>query len=644
MAKKRSQISPEPVDESAPVIEAPGGANFHAVREVIESVAVAFVLAFLFRTFVAEAFVIPTGSMSPTLQGQHKDVHCSKCGYRFRVTASNEDPEELRGRARGNPALAQTVGGMCPMCRHLMPLRPDLPEPLLEAAGEEDPEFQPSYPGDRIVVSKFGLDFYEPQRWDVVVFKFPGDGNMNYIKRLTGLPGDALEVYQGDLFAKPAGADDLAIARRPASTLEAMLQPVHDTRYEPNELYEAGWPLRWAATSSDGWKHAVEPGDETVEQSFSIDATGDESAWIRYRHLVPREDDWMTADLANAGELTDSQREMWEESQRPQLISDFNPYNARLLRYSAERPGHGWRLASAGTESTGFCWVGDLALECDVTVDEARGELLLDLVEAGYHFQAAIDLSSGAVSCTIIDGRTGESLDFEATGQTPLAAAGDYQLRLANVDDQFWLWVDGQPVELTGAAYDPDALLGGRESLIPWASDDDAGDQGDLAPAGVGARGAKLHVDRLAVLRDIYYIAAKHDPLDDSSDNSMADYPSGSRRDSNGNRIPVVGTVDELLATPEAWGRFEHRRRVDFSVGEDQFFVMGDNSPESLDARLWTKPQSGRNAGLPGGNYVDRRLLIGKAIAVFWPHSWGSIPGLPWLPGFPNFGDMRLVR
>ena len=51
-----------------------------AIRETIESVVIAFVLAFLFRTFEAEAFVIPTGSMAPTLMGRHKDLVCPKCG------------------------------------------------------------------------------------------------------------------------------------------------------------------------------------------------------------------------------------------------------------------------------------------------------------------------------------------------------------------------------------------------------------------------------------------------------------------------------------------------------------------------------------------------------------------------------------
>ena len=73
----------------------PHGHKFIVVRETIESIVVAFVLAFLFRTFEAEAFVIPTGSMSPALQGRHKDVECDQCGYRFRTTASSEDSDEV---------------------------------------------------------------------------------------------------------------------------------------------------------------------------------------------------------------------------------------------------------------------------------------------------------------------------------------------------------------------------------------------------------------------------------------------------------------------------------------------------------------------------------------------------------------------
>jgi signal peptidase I len=70
---------------------------------------------------------------------------------------------------------------------------------------------------------------------------------------------------------------------------------------------------------------------------------------------------------------------------------------------------------------------------------------------------------------------------------------------------------------------------------------------------------------------------------------------------------------------------------------------MGDNSPASLDSRLWRGQESLPHPGQPGGPYLERRLLIGKALCVYWPHAWYHIPGTP-IPVFPNFADMRLVR
>src|SRR5258708_40149664 len=74
-------------------------------RETIESIVVAFVLAFLFRTFEAEAFVIPTGSMALTLMGQHKDLECPECGFRFQTSVHET-----------NPRVGSCV---CPNCRYL---------------------------------------------------------------------------------------------------------------------------------------------------------------------------------------------------------------------------------------------------------------------------------------------------------------------------------------------------------------------------------------------------------------------------------------------------------------------------------------------------------------------------------------------
>src|SRR6188768_3378676 len=63
--------------------------NHGSVKETLESILVAFILAFIFRAFVVEAFVIPTGSMAPTLLGAHMRFTCKDCGYKFDANYSS---------------------------------------------------------------------------------------------------------------------------------------------------------------------------------------------------------------------------------------------------------------------------------------------------------------------------------------------------------------------------------------------------------------------------------------------------------------------------------------------------------------------------------------------------------------------------
>jgi hypothetical protein len=72
-------------------------------REVVETIVFVVVLVLLLRSFIAEAFVIPTGSMATTLLGYHIDVTCPQCGLHFPVNASKwadtqeETPEPITG-------------------------------------------------------------------------------------------------------------------------------------------------------------------------------------------------------------------------------------------------------------------------------------------------------------------------------------------------------------------------------------------------------------------------------------------------------------------------------------------------------------------------------------------------------------------
>ncbi len=337
-----------------------------SIRETIESIAIAFILAFLFRTFEAEAFVIPTGSMAPTLMGRHKDLVCPKCGYPYQVNASEEVDREGRPKDFDDPV----VSGTCPICRYTMKI---------------DGQKQPSYSGDRIIVNKFSYQFNNPKRWDVIVFYYPEGAHDNYIKRLAGLPNDTIRIHLGDVWIhdntadrlKSGGEIDFKIARKPPDKLLAMLQSVFDNDYMP-AIAKYSWPMRWRPDSAAGDSAGAWTSDDFAD--FQSDGTAAGEVWLRYHHLVPSFAEWHN--LGPAGPAP-------QNPVKSQLITDFTAYNTgRKLSES------NISLAPT-TDMLGLHWVGDLAVSATVELETGAGQAVLELVKGGRRFQCRLDASTG---------------------------------------------------------------------------------------------------------------------------------------------------------------------------------------------------------------------------------------------------------
>jgi len=545
------------------------------LRETIESVAIAFVLAFLFRTFEAEAFVIPTGSMATTLMGRHKDLCCPKCGYQYQVNAS-EEVDANTGAWRG-PAIEHTT---CPMCRYSAYI----------GKGNAQDALYLSYKGDRILVDKFAYQVSDPQRWDVAVFKYPGGAQMNFIKRVVGLPNETLRIHDGDLFVRPDGQDHFTIARKPPAKILAMMRPVYDNDYALPEIIQRGWPARWQPVESrtaGAWQTSPD------YRSLSTDGTGSEERWIRYHNFVP----------------TPQQREALDrgtpldEAPRRQLVSDFLAYNA------GGTSGHS---ISIDADSLGMHWVGDLILECTVEVRPKAGEgaqgsssaggVALELVEGGRRFHCTFDLGTGQATLSI-DGVPG----YAPHAATAVRGPGTYDLRFSNLDDELLLWVNGRVVKFDApTTYEP--LGNTRPQRL------------DLTPAAIGSSGASLEVRHLRLWRDLYYIAAQY-----GIPRAISDYYTG---------LSSYSDVQQLLTDERRWKVFDERGTSDYPLKADEFLVLGDNSPKSKDSRLWPCEHI--------EYYVRRELLIGKALYIYWPHSWGNWE--PPIPGWPNFARMKFIR
>ncbi len=54
--------------------------------------------------------------------------------------------------------------------------------------------------GDRVIGSRLSYLFDDPERGDIVIFKFPDDESVHYVKRVIGMPGDTVDIVNGQVF------------------------------------------------------------------------------------------------------------------------------------------------------------------------------------------------------------------------------------------------------------------------------------------------------------------------------------------------------------------------------------------------------------------------------------------------------------
>lgn len=53
---------------------------------------------------------------------------------------------------------------------------------------------------DRIIASRLAYNNEDPQRYDVVIFKYPDNENQIFVKRIIGLPGETVEIVNGVVY------------------------------------------------------------------------------------------------------------------------------------------------------------------------------------------------------------------------------------------------------------------------------------------------------------------------------------------------------------------------------------------------------------------------------------------------------------
>jgi len=78
----------------------------------------------------------------------------------------------------------------------VVPIRYYLFQPFFVRGQSMDPNFEN---GDYLIIDEISYRFGTPQRGEVVVFRFPYDNSQRFIKRIIGLPGETVEIENGEI-------------------------------------------------------------------------------------------------------------------------------------------------------------------------------------------------------------------------------------------------------------------------------------------------------------------------------------------------------------------------------------------------------------------------------------------------------------
>ena len=87
----------------------------------------------------------------------------------------------------------------------IVPVKYFVAQPFVVEGGSMVPLLQPH---DYVIVDELTYLTHAPRRGDIVVFRYPLDPSLYFIKRLIGLPGETVELKEGVIHITPAGATE----------------------------------------------------------------------------------------------------------------------------------------------------------------------------------------------------------------------------------------------------------------------------------------------------------------------------------------------------------------------------------------------------------------------------------------------------
>ena len=436
------------------------------IPDTLQSLLVAFTLALAFRGFVIEGFVIPTGSMAPQLMGNHVRYRSEATGYEYAFDGS----ESLLVRGvRNNGEVIwryEAVPLLDPMLSQSHPISAEPPRTIL---GE-------TRMGDRVLVLKYLYEFFDPERWDVVVFKNPVDPigpSQNYIKRLVGVAGEQILLADGNVFVSEPGepVSAMRIVRKPDHVQETVWQPVYNSDYIPGTPEARRWSEDTGSTGGPFTARNIEVADSRVWRS-------DGGGSLEWSNQLVR-------------------------------LDDFNAYN--FLRYPLRGVGTRAALQLRNIQS-----MSDLRIAAALEVASPE-TFETELIIAALNHRFVFGIGAGEVSVAL-QSNDGANIDRATAAFSP---TGAFEFECIHVDQKLQLRVDGELLVELKYEWSPIERL--ENAYRAFNLDRYIADASSQSMRAVALKwsfeASPLAMRRVRVDRDLYYKPGRLAPLQQAAAN-----------------------------------------------------------------------------------------------------------------------------
>ena len=408
------------------------------------------------HTFFLAGLIVPVtvsgGSMAKTILGPRTEVYCPNCNIQVSC---------------GHERLPTNGMAYCLNCGQTG---------IYLNSGKV-------FPGEHALVDRASLVLNPPHHWEVIVFRCPDNPGQFCIKRVVGLPGEEIELIDGDVYVNGE------IARKTLEQCREVAQLVHDRSHSYSDLRPEAVHPRWKKRDQGGcWYLLMSDTRFDTEDTVQKDPS-EKIQWIDFHPY------------------------------RNQPVTDDYDYNQ--------------------SESRRLNHVPDLMLRFSMNWDDAD-EFYIQSAVGGETFELTIS----EVEHQIRLKRDGKVV---ATGVLPSTQDHFHRWEVVHFDRQLFVTFDSRSIISYSYPLGPSPSAKETDFQAPWS---------------IGVRTGSMELAELQVLRDIYY------------------------------------TVPQ--ASRYAWGVGES-----VTLADDEFFVLGDNSPISADSRIWKRPG------------ISRKSLVGRLLGTW---------------------------